>query len=424
MSPVLAGPDGRRRGGSPARRVIVPAALLLAVLLLGPACCCYTSTAARTRPPGRREPAGARARPAATGAGPVEVRVRLTEAGSPAVLTHNRAVVLSRGRETARVEAGGSIRLSLERGVRVEAGGRTWPAGPETLRLRPVEPGLWSLGGRRYRGAMLAFTDREGGLAVVNELDIEEYLASVVPCEIGPINDATFEAVKAQAVAARSFTLTRLEARKGLGHSLFDTYRRDQEYKGAGAEVELARQAVRETAGEVLLWQGAPLEALYHANCGGMTAPGSNAALRSVRDTPGGRAGRAWCGDGRHYSWTLSLGREEFERKLAVAAGQGRRVRVRGVRVERDESGRARRLNFTSDKGSFSIGSSDFRFGIGLKSTLFEVELGTRTVKFTGRGWGHGVGLCQEGAVAMARAGKDHRAILGHYYPAATIGRR
>jgi stage II sporulation protein D len=397
-----------------------------ALLLAGSACCCYVPTVAKSprvsrgeRP--RRELAGPK--PGARDQQPL-VRVRLTAAAFPAELACNRTTTLSCGRESRRVEPGTAVTLRLDRGIAVGVGGQAWQRTGDTVRFQPAEEGLFTVGGRRYRGAMLAFRDSTGALALVNELALEDYLASVVPCEIGPINEATFEAVKAQAVAARSFTLTRLERRKGLGHALFDTYRRDQEYRGAGAEVELARQAVRATAGEVLLWQGAPLEALYHANCGGKTAPGAGPPLQPVFDTPDRRPGRAWCAGGKHSNWTTEMSRDEFERKLATVAGKGDRVRVRSVRVERDGSGRAHKLDFTSDKGSFRVGGSEFRMGLGLKSTLFELELGARKVKFTGRGWGHGVGLCQEGAVAMARSGADYRRILNHYYTGVTVGRQ
>ena len=112
---------------------------------------------------------------------------------------------------------------------------------------------------------------------------------------------------------------------------------------------------------------------------------------------------------------------EEFERKLAQTAKRGERVR--SARVERDESGRARQVEFSSDKGTFKVGGGEFRFDIGLKSSPFEMELDARTVVFTARGWGPGAGLCQEGAVAMARAGNDYRRIPVHYYPGARGGR-
>ncbi|MFO7675983.1 MAG: SpoIID/LytB domain-containing protein [bacterium] len=395
-----------------------------ALLLSGLACCCYSPAVARSPRVSRPLRAAARRPAPPVAGGEPEVRVRLTEPGSPVALTCNRAVTLSCGRDSRRLEAGTRLTLRPDRGITVEVGARPWQRTGETLYCRPVEEGLWSVGTRRYRGRMLAFRDSAGGIALVNELGLEDYLAGVVPAEIGPINDETIEAVKAQAVAARSFTLTRLGRRRGLGHSLFDSYLRDQEYRGAGAEVELARRALSETRGEVLLLGGEPLEALYHANCGGRTAPGAGGAIPSVHDTRDGRPGRAWCAGGKHYAWTASFTRDEFERRLAAVAGRGGRLRVRSLRIERDESGRARRLEFATDRGSVRVGGSDFRMGLGLKSTQFEVELGARTVKFTGRGWGHGVGMCQEGALAQARAGNDYRRILGRYYPGASVSRR
>ena len=127
-------------------------------------------------------------------------------------------------------------------------------------------------------------------LTVVNEVDLESYLVGLINYEVSSAWE--IDAVKAQAVAARSFTMTRLGKRQGLGHDLFDSYLRDQEYRGTERETELSRQAVLATRGEVLEFHGEVCEALYHGNCGGVTANGSQPYLKSVPDTPGHRRGR------------------------------------------------------------------------------------------------------------------------------------
>lgn len=281
-----------------------------------------------------------------------------------------------------------------------------------------------NVGSRRYRGSLLAFVDATGELAVVNELGLEDYLYGVVPCEIGPISTETFEAVKAQAVAARSFTLTRLTKRRGLGFQLYDSYARDQEYQGAGRETALGNRAVDETRGEVLLYHGEPAEALYHANCGGVTANGSQPYLKSIADTPGGRRRTPYCAGSKHSSWRTGFSREDFENRLGTLLGVDGRVEVRSYGVETDNSGRASHLRFKTRKGSYRISGSDFRLGLGLKSTLFKMEMGRNSVVFTGKGWGHGSGLCQDGAIEMARRGSNHREILLHYYSGVKLGRR
>lgn len=321
------------------------------------------------------------------------------------------------GSEERKVEQA-RVRLEREGGsVRVDIGAETWRRSQDTVFVRGALDRLLAVNTRSYRGVVLAFVSREGELVVVNELSIEEYLSGVVPCEIGPIEARTFEAVKAQAVAARTFALSRLGSRQGLGFQLYDSFRRDQEYRGAGSEVELARRAVEETRGEVLTYKGRVVQALYHANCGGVTANGSQPYLKSVRDTPGHRRrGAAFCSGSRNYSWNTSMPRSEFEQKLARLAGR-EKVGLRSLRLEKDRvSGRVSKVHVSTNRGAFVVAGSDFRFGVGLKSTLFELSLRGNRVVVDGRGWGHGSGMCQDGAVGMARKGCDYRQILTHYY--------
>jgi stage II sporulation protein D len=333
-------------------------------------------------------------------------------------------MTVTAGRQRRTVGAGAALGLSRGGGVAVAVGGRAWQRTSDTVRCRSDADAVFPVGNRRYRGSILAFVNPDNELVVVNELGLDSYLQGVVPAEIGPIRRETFAAVKAQAVAARSFTLTRLARRKGLGFQLYDTYKRDQEYKGLGAEVELANEAVRQTRGEVLTWRGETVEALYHANCGGHTGTASKPYLAGVRDTPGHRSGRPFCAGGKHYSWTVTMSRAEFERKLGALLGAGGSVRLQGVKLDKERgSGRVLHLRLSTSKGGRRVAGSDFRFGIGLKSTLFDLKTSRSKVTITGRGWGHGKGMCQEGAIEMARRGNDYRRILTHYYSSVRISR-
>ncbi|MBN2465530.1 SpoIID/LytB domain-containing protein [candidate division WOR-3 bacterium] len=293
----------------------------------------------------------------------------------------------------------------------------------DTLTIAAGDSGLIRVGDRSYRGYLLLFQSRDGDLAVVNVLGLEDYLLGVVPCEIGPITVRRLEAAKAQAVAARSFTLARLGRRKGLGHDLFDSYLRDQEYRGTERETELSRQAVLATRGEVLEYRGEICEALYHANCGGMTANGSKPYLKSVPDTPGHKRGRkAYCAGRPNSSWKTSVSRDSLD---AVASRlSAKKCRLRGCRVDADRSGRAECVVLATDRGTVRVPGSSFRMAMGLKSTAFTVTLRNRYVSFTGRGWGHGAGMCQDGAMAMAEAGASYREILQHYYSDVSLEKR
>ncbi len=293
----------------------------------------------------------------------------------------------------------------------------------ETLAVTAGEDGYVRVGDRSYRGRILVFRSADSDLAVVNVLGLEDYLDGVVPCEIGPINVRTLEAVKAQAVAARSYTLSRLGRRQGLGHDLFDSYLRDQEYRGIEREIDFSRQAVQATRGEVIEYDGTVCEALYHANCGGLTADGSQPYLKSVPDTPGHRRGRkAYCSVKPSFSWQTNIRRESLD---AVASRlSGKRCHVRGSKLEIDRSGRVKCVDLTTDRGRVRLPGSDFRMAMVLKSTAFTMTVRSRYVAIVGRGWGHGSGMCQNGAIAMAEAGASYREILHQYYSDVSIEKR
>jgi len=380
-----------------------------AVALLCASCCYYSPSVSVHAVPGPgREPM---------------VRVRLS-AGSPASISSDRGMVLSAGSARQSVAAAAAVQVLFDHGIKAVQGARTVLQTGETLLVTTAADGRLLVGDRSYRGSLLLFKAADGGLAVVNALGLEEYLFGVVPCEIGPINNSTMEAVKAQAVAARSFTLTRLGRRQGLGHDLFDSYMRNQEYEGAGHETELGRQAVMATRGEVMMFRGEVVEALYHANCGGVTNNGSQPYLRSVPDTPGHRRGRkAFCADKPNFTWQVRIGRDSLG--AVVSRLGGRRISVRGIRLEADRlSGRVRYLYVSTDHGEVKLQGEDFRAGLGLKSQNFKLTESGSSVVIDGRGYGHGVGMCQDGAVGMAVAGYRYKDILRQYYSGVSLKKR
>jgi stage II sporulation protein D len=400
------------------RRMRVPLAAAFVLCFAG--CCLYHV------PPGEQRPAPfprlATPEQPLPGGEP-SVRVRLTT-NDVAFFSSSKGLTLAAGSSRQSVDPNRSIQVSLEGGMVVVTGGPAPLRTADTLAVAAGEGGFVRVGDRSYRGRLLLFRSTDGDLAVVNVLGLEDYLLGVVPCEIGPINVRTLEAAKAQAVAARSFTMTRLGRRKGLGHDLFDSYLRDQEYRGIERETELSRRAVTVTRGEVLEYEDRICEALYHGNCGGVTANGSQPYLRSVPDTPGHRRGsKAYCSEKPSSSWQTSLRRDSLD---AVASRlSGKRCRVRAVSLETDrESGRVKCLQFATDHGSLRVPGSDFRMAMGLRSTAFTVSIQGRTASFKGRGWGHGSGMCQDGAIAMAQAGASYRDILQQYYSGVSLAKR
>src|SRR5207245_2093172 len=125
-----------------------------------------------------------------------------------------------------------------------------------------------------YRGRLEARVDKAGNLRLINELEMEEYLRGVVPNEMGPGVYPELEALKAQAVAARTYLVANLGQFSEDGYDVCDSAQ-CQVYRGAGSEASLTNQAVDETRGVIITWNGRPIDALYTSTCGGHTEDGS-----------------------------------------------------------------------------------------------------------------------------------------------------
>lgn len=326
--------------------------------------------------------------------------------------------------------------------VRPGEGGVVLGSGPDAaarrlLRLEAEEEGSGvRLDGRRYGGAIDLYRVENHGLVAVNQLPLEEYLLGVVPLEIGPREASEAEAVRAQAVAARTYAVRHLGRRDSLGFDVFGSVE-DQVYGGRDAERPLVDRAVAATSGEVLVWRGAPARAYYHSTGGGHTARVSDVwelddapYLRRVSDRRPG--GGDFCDISPRYAWEVAWTAGELE--AAVAAGVERHYgieappgRVTGIRVTgRTAHGRVTGLEVSTEGGRWRLEKNDIRFflrtpeGRVLGSTRFRVLASPPDVeglRLAGRGWGHGIGMCQWGAIGRARAGLSYREILAHYYP-------
>ncbi|HEX5725134.1 MAG TPA: SpoIID/LytB domain-containing protein, partial [Longimicrobiaceae bacterium] len=314
---------------------------------------------------------------------------------------------------------------------------------PLPLVVQPAGEGVLGTGGGRYRGALVVQRARGGGgLTLVNRLDMESYLLGVVPREIGRVGPELLQASKAQAVAARTYAVRYLGRRAQQGFDVYATVD-DQVYGGVAAEHEPVSQAVRETAGEILTYRGEPVLAYYHSTCAGQTAAIEEVwndapmpYLVSVRDVDPA-TGEAYDRASSRFTWTERWTHAQLvgilNRTLADSL-RGRRIgEVREMRVlERTPSGRVRVLRLETDAGTFSLGRDRVRWiltpvrGGILNSSKFDVRLvreGGRVTEIVaeGGGWGHGIGMCQVGAMGRARAGQDYRTILSAYYPGTEI---
>jgi stage II sporulation protein D len=221
----------------------------------------------------------------------------------------------------------------------------------------------------------------------------------------------------------------------------------DQVYGGQGAESPVGNRAVESTAGIVLLYGGRVVNAPYHANCGGSTAEPQDVwrtsgepYLKRVSDQIPGSS-RFYCDDAPRYRWTRTFTGDELRQSVArylrTLPGRGAGAGVRAVRAVTVTSvtpaGRVGVLTVDTDAGKVALRGNEMRSALRLPSgemlysTYFSVEAvagrdGVQALTLRGGGNGHGIGMCQSGAIGRARAGQDFRTILRTYYPGTTVG--
>ncbi|HSB42835.1 MAG TPA: SpoIID/LytB domain-containing protein [Methylomirabilota bacterium] len=306
------------------------------------------------------------------------------------------------------------LRATLKNGaVEVSGGSRA-----EGLRVAPGDSGFLRVNGREYPGALEIVRSGEG-LTVINELPLEEYLAGAVKAEAG--DKMPLEMLKAQAIVARTYAAyhRRLNAQKAF-HIVASTL--NQQYVGRVVPDSVVWAAVRETAGQVLLWNGELFPAFYHTDSGGYTedprvvfAAANMPALKPVRV--------AFPSSSPHHRWRLDLPLAELTAALlrgGISVGRVVKLDV----LERSTSLRVARIAVRGTAGTVTLRGNDLRRLVGydtLKSTLFAVAVSGPVARFVGRGYGHGVGLDQWSAKTMADQGWSAPQIVGYYYPGATL---
>lgn len=262
---------------------------------------------------------------------------------------------------------------------------------------------------------------RTGGnkLLVLSEVPLEEYLAGLFPGEMPA--DWPPEAVKAQVVAARTYALFRQKQNPNPLYDL-ETDTADQVYQGRQGEKEIPesiRQAIAATQGEVV-WYLGYYPAYFHSSCGGQTELARRVWERN--DISHSVADR-YCKNSPYREWELALPQKEFLKILREQGLEG--SRVLSVKIEKKEGSPRNFLVIAeTDQATLFLKATRLRKLLGnekLKSTWFEVLTTPGHVIFHGTGFGHGVGLCQWGAKAMAEKGADYKAILQFYYPKAVV---
>jgi stage II sporulation protein D len=282
-------------------------------------------------------------------------------------------------------------------------------AGPIRI-FTPCSP--LQLGRTSLRGALELLGSDNRHIEIINVVELEDYLCGLVNAEIS--SRWPQEAVKAQVVAARTYAIRKKMDSAGNHHLVATT--QDQMYRGASSEDSLAVRAVRDTAGWIMTADREPIMAYYHSCCGGRTDSAAN--IRGIDSAYLKEVPCQWCGESPAFRWNFDIDAYRLARLLARPGFAPRSVdSVRGVKFS--PSGRVLELEIASLKKTLVLTGEEFRKIVGyqkLKSTGFEVAKDHRTFRFTGTGFGHGMGACQWGMKGMAEKGYSWREILKHFY--------
>jgi stage II sporulation protein D len=278
--------------------------------------------------------------------------------------------------------------------------------------------------------ARALFSSRQAGTlrvlrtasGLVEQVPVEAYVAAVVPGEMG--RRAPAAALESQAVAARSYALARRTRHAEDGADLCDAVH-CQVFRGLSSATDETRAATRATEGVVLVQNGRVIAAPFHACCGGRTArprdvwdDEENPDLVSVEDDA--------CFGAPGFAWSFSLPRKELPRLAGELGLPGARfVEVYG----RDDTGRVSMVRFAAPGGALRVvrgfefrkAASEIWGWASVRSTAFEMAESRAEYFLTGRGTGHGAGMCQAGAIARARRGESRDEILALYYRGAAV---
>lgn len=342
----------------------------------------------------------------------LKIRVAVLEGVNTFEVAGERIVLLHDGGEA---EIGNRVDIAGD-GNKIRIGDISYEA---PLRLRAKLDILY-VNEKQYKGALVIHIEHRD-ILVVNEVPLETYLVGLINAEMN--SKWPLEAVKAQAVVARTFAMKKMEERR---HKNYDVKAdvSDQVYHGSALEDEESELAVNQTAGEVLIYRGELANTFYHSTCGGHTASVQEVWGRYYPYLVGVEC--QWCVDSPRYFWKYEITGSELGKVLQkkdINVGEVRKIKTLG----KTSSGRVSRVEIFGSRSKRIINATVLRTAVGytkIFSTLFDVDEPEKgNFVFMGRGSGHGVGMCQWGARGMALASKSYREILEYYYPGTNLNR-
>lgn len=333
------------------------------------------------------------------------IRVAIVKSASEVTVTGDGLLVTN--------EAGEAVAPSFPASVRY-AKDSLLMGGKRYRRLSFSASSAVYVNNKPYRG-LAELSVGDNGILIVNQLPLEEYLVGLINCEIS--SAWPIEAVKAQAIIARTYALSRKTARVGSSYHLESSVI-DQVYEGCLIEDSRSRRAVLETEGMVLKFAGSIIQAFYHSSCGGHTEASENIWGASLPYLKGVEC--QYCLTSPTATvWEYKISLSEIEERLRAGGHKvSGLIDVKPGPV--NSRGRLKQVVLQAAKGSIAISGEQFRKAVGygvIKSTRISMKNSKNEISFSGSGNGHGVGLCQWGAKQRALDGFACGEILSYYYP-------
>lgn len=312
------------------------------------------------------------------------------------ILNPNQILYISKNKDSVMVR---DMASNLGTWSRVTLVGKT---GNDVIRVKPIVPAIPA----QVYDDNLGFYVDFGRMMAINLVEVDSYIAGVVEAEAGP--SAHPEFYKAQVLLARTYAMGHMERHAGEGFNLCDGVH-CQAYKGKSTKNPAIIKATEETKGQVVVnSENQLIVGAFHANCGGQTANSGQVWLKSFSYLVS--VNDPFCRSQPSATWEVRISLEEWQRFLSTKGVDTENIPLTGYSLLSKDR------EYVYTIAGKMIPLTDIRSFFNLRSAFFTVELISGQIRLKGRGYGHGVGMCQDGAMQMARRGRSYKEILQHYF--------
>ncbi len=343
------------------------------------------------------------------------VRVLIHENGKTAYVKHSgRVNIYTQDKaKKYKISQAGTVSVTLHKNGQVQVG--TLIA-KQPILIEPVGGVTLELNKNKYTGTF-EILPGANSFNIIELTPLENYLYGVLPHEMH--HTWALEALKAQAVAARTYTLKSIEKK---AEEPFDLYSdvRSQMYKGSAQVYDSVKKAVDQTNGQVLSYKGELFFTYYHGNCGGGTDHVEIWNEKAPHIKPLAGASCKFDTHSKSFNFSQDITKTVAEK---FARSQGLKGSLKSIKIAKKTStGRANLLVLKTANGSKQVRCADFRAYTGIRSCkITKLTVGSTKVHVEGHGYGHGIGMCQDGAHGMAKQNYTYKQILKQYYPGSTL---